>query len=194
MQETQQHAMRPRLRHAVKIEPRVDLFLPRDSFDRSRRPSGAKGGGVAGRGVCTTFTDAGFGCNGGCAAIVASASGGGACALAARWRLRSGLICFATLSQSARSSSLRPRFAAAPDQGSERCVSSATVMAAEMSGPPHFATRLMLGRASGRTGAACASGVATFVRQELRPWHYPRCWRRLLPSERRKPAGFVAVF
>src|SRR5215207_3359055 len=81
---------------------------PRDRCDRSRRPIGASGGGsgFGGRtiraGAACLGEAAGFG------ATLISASVETAGDFAAR-RLRNGLTCLATLSQSARSSSLRPR-------------------------------------------------------------------------------------
>ena len=87
---------------------------PRDSCERSRRPSGASGGAAGGgaglarsRGVL-----AGGSCFGGLAGLAAAGvtgSGDAACAFAARAFLRSGFVCLATLSHSARSSSLRLR-------------------------------------------------------------------------------------
>ena len=78
--------------------------LPRESFDRSRRPSGARGGADFGAG--TTLAGMDFGGTAGFA--MACVSTCGASALAARC-LRNGLTCFATLSHSARSSALRAR-------------------------------------------------------------------------------------
>src|SRR5882757_5319022 len=82
---------------------------PRDRCERSRRPIGASGGG-SGRGGETIGAGAGtFGEATGLGAALASVSGGATGGFAARCRLRNGLTCLATLSQSACSSSLRPR-------------------------------------------------------------------------------------
>jgi hypothetical protein len=81
---------------------------PRESWERSRRPIGASGGaaGLGGGGILTDW--GGLGAAAGIAAggVSASVKPGG---LAARCLLRSGFVCFATLSHSARSSSLRLR-------------------------------------------------------------------------------------
>ena len=84
-------------------------FRPRDSCDRSRRPSGASGG-AAGFGAFEILADesgcdeaVGFAVTGG--STPGNASGG----FAARGFFRSGLVCFATLSHNARSSSLSAR-------------------------------------------------------------------------------------
>ncbi len=81
---------------------------PRDRCDRSRRPIGASGGGsgfggttIRGGAACRGEA-AGFGAAFG--SVATDAAGG-----FTRCRLRSGLTCLATLSHSARSSSLRPR-------------------------------------------------------------------------------------
>ena len=91
-------------------------FRPRDKCERSRRPSGASGGaggGIAGfgvRGILTDGTDGGdLGEASGFAATGASKSGEPAWGFAARCLLPSGLVCLATLSHNARSSSLRLR-------------------------------------------------------------------------------------
>src|SRR6195256_3996404 len=91
-------------------------FRPRESCKRSRRPSGASSGGAA-RGTCgfgarrILVDGGGFGEAAGFAAAGASVAGESpAGGFAARCFLRSGLVCFATLSHNARSSSLRLRF------------------------------------------------------------------------------------
>src|SRR4051812_8463002 len=82
---------------------------PRDKCERSRRPIGASGGG-SGRDGEMFGTGAGaFDKAAGRDGVLASASGDATGGFRARCRLRSGLTCVATLSQSARSSSLRPR-------------------------------------------------------------------------------------
>jgi hypothetical protein len=82
---------------------------PRDNCERSRRPSGASGGasGLDNRG--SLAGEAGFGGGTDFAAAGVSTGDGSAWTFTARCFLRSGLICFATLSHSARSSSLSGR-------------------------------------------------------------------------------------
>src|SRR5450755_2392175 len=86
-------------------------FSPRESCERSRRPIGGSGGadggcGFAARDVLAKVSDFGA-----AALVTAGASmiGGFTSALAVRGFLRSGFVCLATLSHSARSSSLKPR-------------------------------------------------------------------------------------
>src|SRR5438093_13325959 len=84
-------------------------FRPRDRCDRSRRPIGASGGGSGFEGATRR---AGAICRGEAAdfgATLLSASVEATDGFEARCRLRNGLTCLATLSHSARASSLRPR-------------------------------------------------------------------------------------
>ena len=88
-------------------------FRPRESCERSRRPSGASGGaagagfGFAARAILTAGD--GFGEATAFAAAGILEAGEATCGFVVRGFLRSGLVCFATLSQSARSSSLSAR-------------------------------------------------------------------------------------
>ena len=88
-------------------------FLPRESCERSRRPSGASGGaaggrsGLGARGILADRSDLGDAA--GLISAGASISGDAACGLAARGFFRSGRVCLAILSQRARSSSLKLR-------------------------------------------------------------------------------------
>ena len=82
---------------------------PRESFERSRRPSGASGGAADFGGPAAWTGKCGFGAVAGLAAADGSVGVSVGCALATRGFFRSGLTCLATLSHSARSSSLKPR-------------------------------------------------------------------------------------
>ena len=83
-------------------------FRPRDRCDRSRRPIGASGGGSGFEGATIRAGATCLGEAAGFCATLVSASAEATDGFEAR-RLRSGLTCLATLSHSARSSSLRPR-------------------------------------------------------------------------------------
>src|SRR4051794_5267754 len=79
-------------------------FRPRDSCERSRRPNGAKGGGGG------TLLDGDILVGGDLVAgLVATAACSAAAVFGARGFFRSGLICVARLSHSARSSWLSAR-------------------------------------------------------------------------------------
>ena len=97
-------------------------FRPRESCERSRRPSGANGGATgATSGLGARGTLAGgcaFGAAAGFAATGVSESGAASCGFAARDRFRNGLVCFATLSHRTRSSSLRARLRRGGDDNS----------------------------------------------------------------------------
>lgn len=83
-------------------------FRPRESFDRSRRPSGASGGGAGGALGIFGATGKDLGRSTGPRATGASSTT--SCkALAGRGRLRSGFACFATLSHSSASSRVSAR-------------------------------------------------------------------------------------
>lgn len=83
-------------------------FRPRDSFDRSRRPSGASGGGAGGAAGTARTTGGDFSRSTG--PVFAGVSSTRSCtALTGRARLRSGLACFATLSHSSASSRVSAR-------------------------------------------------------------------------------------
>src|ERR1700676_3301435 len=82
---------------------------PRERCERARRPIGASGGGCCFGGASIFGGASGFGEATGFDATETSASSGAVGGFKARCRLRSGLTCFATLSHSARSSSLKPR-------------------------------------------------------------------------------------
>src|SRR6267154_4642975 len=95
---------------------------PRESCERSRRPSGANGGAAgvtSGLGARGTLAS-------GCAFVAAAAfaaagvydSGAGSCGFAARDLFRNGLVCFATLSHRTRSSSLSARLRRGGDDNS----------------------------------------------------------------------------
>jgi hypothetical protein len=86
-------------------------FFPRDNRERSRRPSGANGGGAGGCGFGGRKILAGGGGFdvAGLVAANVSAAGESADALAARCFFRSGFVCLATLSHNAHSSSLKAR-------------------------------------------------------------------------------------
>src|ERR1700736_122786 len=84
-------------------------FLPRDNCERSRRPSGAKGGGDVFGGETIGAAAFGFGAIACFVTAAVSDAGAAASAFATRGFLRSGLTCLATLSHSARSSSLSAR-------------------------------------------------------------------------------------
>ena len=86
-------------------------FRPRESCERSRRPSGASGGAAgAGFGArAILMAGDGFGPATAFAAAGILESGEATGGFVVRALLRSGLVCFATLSQSARSSSLSAR-------------------------------------------------------------------------------------
>src|SRR5207245_3057321 len=77
--------------------------------DRSRRPIGASGGGSGFEGATIRAGVMCFGEAAGFGASLVSPSNATTGGFEARCRLRSGLTCLATLSHSARSSSLRPR-------------------------------------------------------------------------------------
>ena len=83
-------------------------FRPRDRCDRSRRPIGASGGGSGFEGATIRAGATCLGEAAGFGATLLSASAEATDGFEAR-RLRNGLTCLATLSHSARSSSLRPR-------------------------------------------------------------------------------------
>src|SRR3954454_21808217 len=84
-------------------------FRPRDRCDRSRRPIGASGGGFGFEGTTIGAGATCFGKAAGFGPTLLSASAATTGGFEARCRLRNGLTCLATLSHSARSSSLRPR-------------------------------------------------------------------------------------
>ena len=120
--ESREHSMRAHLRHAVQIEPRVDL-RPLESRV-VRRPSGVSGGPPAcwlGRGTMEWV-------------------GGGHAAAFARRRalpralLPEGLTCRATLSQSVRSSSLRWRPSRGVTNRADAAASSDAAVAPDVRG------------------------------------------------------------
>ncbi len=134
LQEGEQHPMGARLGHAVQIEPRIDVLpaarqlRPLAAADRRQRRRSADAAGAPDFTGATALTGIGF-----CGRVMGRRDPEAAAwTFATAGRLRSGLTCFATLSQSARSSSLErtlaPRRSGAGRE-SARGVSLVAVMA-----------------------------------------------------------------